>query len=69
MSHEGSLDVLLSDVLDDFESLLRTAKNGPAKRRLSGRIERLKLAIAHNDQRSPSKVSGMSRVAGARARD
>jgi hypothetical protein len=49
MSHERSLDVLLRDILDDFERLLNTAKNGPAKRRLAGRVDRIKLAIVQLD--------------------
>ena len=51
MSDERSLDVLLIDILDDFECLLKTAKNGPAKRKLTGRIESIRLAIAQNDRR------------------
>lgn len=70
MSHERSLDVLLLDILDDFERLLKTAKNGPAKRRLAGRIERIKLAIAQladapGDQRFSPKRSDISRRIGA----
>jgi hypothetical protein len=52
MSHERSLDALLLDILDDFETSLKTAKNGPARRRLAGRIERVKLAIEQRDERS-----------------
>ena len=46
MSHERSLDILLREILDDFERLLRTAKNGPAKRRLAGRVAGIKVALA-----------------------
>jgi hypothetical protein len=50
MSHERSLDALLLDILDDFETSLKTAKNGPARRRLAGQIDRIKLAIEQRDQ-------------------
>jgi hypothetical protein len=68
MSHERSLDVLLLDILDDFERLLKTAKNGPAKRKLAGRVDRIKLALAQlalaqNDQRLPRR-SDVSRHVG-----
>ena len=69
MSHERSLDALLLDILDDFETSLKTAKNGPAKRKLAGRVERIKLALAQlalaqSDQRLP-KRSDVSRRIGA----
>jgi len=51
MSHERSLDALLLDILYDFETSLKTAKNGPARRRMAGQIERIKLAIQQRDQR------------------
>jgi hypothetical protein len=69
MSHERSLDVLLLDILDDFERLLKTAKNGPAKRKLTSRVERIKLALAQlalaqSDQRLPRR-SDITRRIGA----
>jgi hypothetical protein len=70
MSHERSLDILLRDILDDFERLLNTAKNGPAKRKLAGRVERIKLAlaqlaVAQGDPRPPQKRPDVSRSIGA----
>jgi hypothetical protein len=70
MSQERSLDVLLRDILDDFERLLNTAKNGPAKRRLAGRIERIKLALTQleatrDEPRLSPKRSGLVRRIGA----
>jgi hypothetical protein len=68
MSHERSLDVLLLDILDDFERLLKTAKNGPAKRRLAGRVDRIKLALAQltlaQDDQRLSRRSEVSRRVG-----
>ena len=70
MSPERSLDGLLNDILDDFERLLMTAKNGPAKRKLAGRIERIKLALAQramaqSERRFPPARSGISRSVSA----
>lgn len=70
MSQERSLDGLLNDILDDFERLLMTAKNGPAKRKLTGRIERIKLALAQramaqSERRFQPVRSGVSRSVGA----
>lgn len=65
MSHQPSLDDLLLDILADFESLLKTAKNGPAKRKLTSRIERIKLAIAQSDKRPAapgSTAAGIARL-------
>jgi hypothetical protein len=53
MSEESSVDVLLTEILEDFQNSLRAAKNVAAKRKLRDRIDRVERAIAQNE-RSPS---------------
>ena len=53
MSEESSLNVLLTEILEDFQDSLRTAKNVAAKRKLRDRIDRVERAIAQNE-RPPS---------------
>ncbi len=56
MSHRASLDLLLADILGDLEDSLRTAKNGPAKKRLTDRIDRVKLALSQSERETISRV-------------
>lgn len=57
MSEESSLDVLLAEILDDFQDALKSAKNIAAKRKLRDRIDRVERAIAQNGRSLlPSRV-------------
>jgi hypothetical protein len=49
MSDEGSLNVLLAEILDDLQTTLEVARNVPAKRMLRDRVDRVKRAIAQNE--------------------
>jgi len=50
MSDEGSLNVLLAEILDDLQTTLEVARNVPAKRMLRDRVDRVKRAIAQHEQ-------------------
>lgn len=50
MSEEGALNVLLAEILEDFQDSLKTARNIAAKRKLRDRVDRVKRAIAQNER-------------------
>jgi hypothetical protein len=50
MSDEGSLNVLLAEILEDFQDSLKAARNVAAKRKIRDRVDRVKRAIAQNEQ-------------------
>ena len=50
MSEEGSLNVLLAEILEDFQDSLRAARNVAAKRKIRDRVDRVKRAIAQNER-------------------
>ena len=50
MSEEGSLNVLLAEILEDFQDSLKAARNAAAKRKILGRVDRVKRAIAQNER-------------------
>ena len=50
MSDEGSLNVLLAEILEDFQDSLKAARNVAAKRKICDRVDRVKRAIAQNEQ-------------------
>ncbi len=50
MSEESSLNVLLAELLEDFQDSLKSAKNVAAKRKLRDRIDRVERAIAQNER-------------------
>jgi putative component of toxin-antitoxin plasmid stabilization module len=54
MSDEGSLNVLLAEILEDFQDSLKAARNAAAKRKILGRVDRVKRAIAQNERLSVS---------------
>jgi hypothetical protein len=54
MSEEGSLNVLLAEILEDFQDSLKSARNVAAKRKILGRVDRVKRAIAQNERQSLS---------------
>ena len=54
MSEEGSLNVLLAEILEDFQDSLKAARNAAAKRKILGRVDRIKRAIAQNERLSLS---------------
>jgi len=53
MSEERSLNVLLAEILEDFQDSLKAARNVAAKRKLRDRIE-VERAIAQNERSSSS---------------
>jgi hypothetical protein len=50
MSEESSLNVLLTEILEDCQDSLKAAKNVAAKRKLRNRIDRVERAIAQNER-------------------
>ncbi len=50
MSEEGSLNVLLAEILEDFQDSLKAARNVAAKRKIRDRVDRVKRAIAQNER-------------------
>ncbi|MBU6461638.1 MAG: hypothetical protein KGK01_02815 [Bradyrhizobium sp.] len=56
MSEERSLNVLLVEILEDFQDSLKAARNVAAKRKLRDRIERVERAIAQNKRSSSSNL-------------
>jgi hypothetical protein len=54
MSEERSLNVLLAEILEDFQDSLKAARNVAAKRKLRDRIDRVERAIAQNERSSSS---------------
>ncbi len=50
MSDEGSLNVLLAEILEDFQESLKAARNVAAKRKIRERVDRVKRAIAQNER-------------------
>ena len=54
MSEERSLNVLLAEILEDFQDSLKAARNVAAKWKLRDRIDRVERAIAQNERSSSS---------------